>query len=100
MSALSLEYVKVQVTALENGTAIDPTTDIVSMAFPVTNVVPVSGDWKSASWETTPTGAYYARCLVGPGGTVTLAAGRYDIWIRVSDSPEVPVKQAGQLLIT
>jgi hypothetical protein len=28
---------------------------------------------------------------------VTLTDGLYDVWVRVTDSPEIPVKKAGQL---
>ena len=100
ISSVSLEYVRVQVTALKSGSSVNPTGDVVQMAFTGVGVLPVSGDWKTASWETTPQNAYYAKCLVGSGGAVTLAAGRYDIWVKVTDSPEVPVKLAGQLLVT
>lgn len=82
----------------------NPTADTVEMAFPVTGVEPVGGDWKGSIWYTdttsTPT-RYYARCLVGTtgtsGGAVTLADGLYDVWVRVTDSPEVPVLKTGKL---
>ena len=32
---------------------------------------------------------------MGPGGEVTLAAGIWRIWVRVTDNPEVPVLRAG-----
>lgn len=100
MSALSLEYVRVRVQATENGTPEDPSGDLVVMAFPVSGVAPVSGDWKSAGWETDATttpDTYYARCLVGPSGTVTLSAGTFDVWVKVTDNPEVPALKAGLL---
>lgn len=99
LSALTLEYVKVAVAATVNGSAIDPTADAVQMAFPLAGVDPISGDWKTASWETV-SGIYYARCLVGPAGTITLAANLYDVWVKVTDTPETPVRKAGQLEIT
>lgn len=98
LSVLSKEYVRVKVSASEAGAAVDPTTDTVVMAFPVHGVAPVTGDWKAASWETAGS-AFYARCLVGPSGTVTLAVGSYDVWVKVTDSPEVPAIKAGQLKI-
>ncbi|HEY6018358.1 MAG TPA: hypothetical protein VIY48_00200 [Candidatus Paceibacterota bacterium] len=105
ISHLSLEYVKVQIEAEQNGAAINPSGDVVQMAFPVQGVDPVTGDWKTASWEvaappTVTKTEYWARCLVGTGGAVALAAGRYDIWIKVTDSPEVPVQYAGVLIVT
>ena len=98
-AALSTEYVKVPVAAVVNGAVFNPTVDTVQMAFPVRGATPVSGDWKAASWETI-TGAYYARCLVGPtGGTIALVVGIYDVWVKVTDSPEVPARRAGQVTI-
>lgn len=100
ISALSLEYVRVRVSATNAGAAVDPTGDTVVMAFTAEGVAPVSGDWKTASWETdatTTTDSYYARCLVGPSGTVTLTAGAYDVWVKVTDSPETPVMRAGNV---
>lgn len=102
-SVSSREYVRVSVAATEAGTTVDPTADVVSMAFVVANAAPLSGDFQSATWETdtsrgTPT--YYARCLVGPGGVVTLTIGLYDVWVKFTDNPEVPVRRApGRLVI-
>lgn len=93
LSTLTLQYVKVPVTAEVSGAAIDPTGDAVQMAFPVRGVKPVTNDWKTASWETMD-GTYLARCLVGPGGTVTLGVGLYDVHVKITDSPEIVVDQA------
>ena len=103
LSSLDLEYVRVRVYAETNGVAVDPTADTVEMAFIAGDANPTSPDWKAASWETDSTtvpATYYARCLVGTGGTVALAAGLYQVWTRITDSPEVPVKKSGQLQIT
>jgi hypothetical protein len=100
INSLSKEYVRVQIEALASGLFVNPTPDTVEMAFPVASTDPVGGDWKAASWETDATSnptRYFARCLVGPGGTVALTDGLYDVWVRVTDSPEIPVKNAGQL---
>jgi len=98
-SALSTEYVRVAIDA-----GVDPTADNVQMAFPLTGVAPVSGDWKSATWETdssTDPATYYARCLVGPGvgGVVSLTAGLYDVFVKVSDNPETVVRNTGALAV-
>lgn len=100
ISALSLEYVRVPVYAKEAGATVDPTGLTVQMAF--TTTTPVTGDWKSASWETDATtdpDTYYARCLVGPAGTITLSAGTYLVWVKITSSPEIPVKFAGGLTV-
>lgn len=60
--------------------------------------VATKGDWQLADWETI-SGRYYARCLVGPGGTVTLAVGNCNVWVKVTDNPEVPIMPAGTLTI-
>lgn len=100
ISSLSTEYVRVPVTATKNGLPYDPTSSTVQMAFPGYGVEPITGDWKSASWETQG-GNYWARCLIGPsGGTITLADGFYDVWVKIADSPETPVRRAGTLTIT
>lgn len=102
ISTASLEYVRVPMSATSSGAAYNPTSDAVQMAFLATNTAPVSGDWKTASWDTDSTtvpATYRAQCLVGPSGTVTLTAGTYTVWVKVTDSPEVPVKRAGLLKV-
>lgn len=94
----SLQYVKVKVSANVNGAAHDPTGDTVKMAFTDRFTNPVAGDWKTAVWET-ENGSYYAKCLVGPGGTVALAADDYKVWVKVTDSPEVPILPSGTLTV-
>lgn len=101
-SVLSVEYVKVPVSAEESGAAVDISADVVEMAFTLQDVAPLSGDWEAAAWETdvtTTPDTYLARCLVGPGGTATLAAGVYDVHVRVTDTPEIVVRRAGNLEI-
>lgn len=94
----SKEYVPVPVTFRSEGVFVDPTDDVVEMAFvPFDVAEPSSSDWNTASWETAA-GVYLARCLVGPAGAVQLDAGRYRIFIRVSDNPEIPVKVSPTIL--
>jgi hypothetical protein len=102
ISTASLEYVRVPVRATSSGAAVNPTGDTVHMAFVDGSAAPVSGDWKTASWDTdavSPPAVYRAQCLVGPGGTVTLAAGTYAVWVKVTDSPEIAVKRAGHIRV-
>ncbi len=100
--AISLEYVRVQLSAEASGAPVNPTGDTVQMAFLPGSQAPESGDWKSATWDTdtttTPT-TYRAQCLVGPSGTVTLTRGSYTIWVKITDSPEVPVRPVGSLKV-
>ena len=92
MSSVSRQYVKVPVSARLAGVSVDLTADSVQMAFSAVDSDPST--WYVATWETDSTttpAVYLARILVGPGGAVTLADGVYDIWVKVTDSPEVPV---------
>lgn len=102
-SALSTEYVRVPITAMDGSSAIVPTSDVVEMAFVAPGASPETLDWNSATWETdnttTPT-TYYARCLVGPdGGVVTLTETLYDVFVKVGDNPETVVHRTGAIAI-
>ena len=102
----STEQVPFTVTA--SGT-INPTsngTGTVQMAFlqvaPPTQ--PALANYVSGSWQ----GAispFVALCLVSGtaslgGGVATLSTGIWYAWIRISDSPEFPVKYAGVLQVS
>jgi hypothetical protein len=109
ISALSLAEINVLWTSDLDGTSIDPTGQTtgqaelpVQMAFPVSSRVPSAPaqpvTWYTASWLLGGTGrGYVAQALVGPGGgVVTLTAGQdYDVWSRITGSPESPVIFAG-----
>jgi hypothetical protein len=93
-SALSTQFVQVQVAAIVNGEAYDPTGDLVVMAFiPQSSPPgqPGDSDWVAASWETDPGAVYWATCLVGPAnGGIVLDPGDYVVWVKVTDNPAVP----------
>lgn len=92
ISALSRQYVKVPVAVRLAGAAVNPTTDTVQIAFPPVGTAPQT--WINAAWEIDSSASspvYLARCTVGPGGAVTLTPGPYDIYVKVTDSPEIPV---------
>lgn len=95
----SLEEVPVIVTP---PTAVDPTSDVVYMAFLSSPppAQPQSSDWQTATWLATPVIPYTALCLVGPGGTIQLTAGTWYVWIKISASPEIPVKYCGILEVS
>ncbi len=84
----------------------DPTADTVAMAFVDEGTASsdiLSGDWNTASWETDNsllTPIYYVRCLVGPSGTIDLAAQIWDVYVRITDNPEAVVLNAGQIRLT
>ncbi|SRR5260221_9981483 len=103
VSALSTEQIRVPIGATNAGAVVDPTADTVQLAFIAEGSTPASGDWKTGSWETDATTTpvtYFARALVGPsGGVITLAANTYDVFVKITDNPEVPVKKAGPMRV-
>jgi hypothetical protein len=89
------EYVRV---GPMNFGAIDPTGDAVQFAFIAEGTNPQAADWQTASWEAGGP-PYFARCLVGPAGTVSLLVGDYIIWVKISDSPETPIHPVDALVV-
>jgi hypothetical protein len=100
ISSLSTMFVLVEVNFTDPVTELplNPTADAVVMAFTSTNADPLVGDWKTASWRTGGP-PYIAQCLVGPASSVVLAKGGYHVWVKVTDSPELPVLQGGFLKV-
>jgi hypothetical protein len=98
-SVLSLVYVEVPVAFTVNGVVINPTADVVQLAFPSSGVDPVGGDWVTGTWEAGGP-PYVARLLVGPGGAKVLAKGRYDVWVKIVDAPEIPAMNSGSWKIS
>jgi hypothetical protein len=101
ISSLSCQYVVVPVTAEDDGSVYNPTSDVVQFAFTAGyGVKPADEDWLTGNWDSNPVqGIYYnAKILIGPGATV-LAPGTYTAWIKVTDNPQIPVKQCGTVVI-
>lgn len=108
--AVSTEAVQLLVEAIQGGAVYNPTGDPVAVAFvamPSSGPAPApaagSSAWNAATWETDPGPQYWASCMVGPaGGVVTLAAGGYQVFVKISDgsSGEVPILPGPVLLIT
>jgi hypothetical protein len=103
LSQLATEYIFIPVSVTKAGVAYNPTGDAVQFAFmPTPTQVPQNADWVSGSWVTESTNVLYpysAQCLVGPSGTITLGVGTYIIYIKVTDSPEIPVLVGGQVQV-
>jgi len=103
MSQLATQYYLVPISATKAGAAYNPTGDTVAFAFmPQATQVPGNSDWVTGSWDTNTSSVLYpynAKCLVGPSGTTTLGIGTYYVYVKITDSPEVPVLIAGQLQI-
>lgn len=85
----------------------------VEMAFLTAGARPTSPDWNAAVLVDTDahdlwaealasgvTGTYFAAVLVGAYGAsgVELVAGDYQVWVRVTDTTEQPVKIAPVVL--
>jgi hypothetical protein len=95
ISSLATLYVDVPVVAPAGVTI---TSDVVQVAF-LRSGKPGVGDWLAAAWATNTSGQTVARILVGPGGLV-LASGDWYEWVKVTDTPEVPVFLAGKVTVT
>ncbi len=104
MSHLSLQYYFVPVSVTKLGLAYNPTGDTVVFAFmPTPTQVPMVSDWVAGSWDTNQASVlfpYSAKCLVGPGGTITLGIGTYVAYTKITDDPEIPALVVGQLQIS
>lgn len=88
--SVSLQYLDVPVT----GATVSDTVEIA--VIDVDTEEPAEGDWVPADvWD-----GSVAKLLIGPGGTVELADGRYRVWTRVDAPPEKPVTPGGLLEIT
>jgi len=97
VSFLSREEIRVPITAREAGAVVVPTGDVVSFAFTLGGVDPSA--FTAGAWETDTTtepDTYYATIQVGgtgSGAAVVLAKGVYTVWVKVADSPDIPVKR-------
>jgi hypothetical protein len=102
-SVLSTQYVRTLIS-VQAPSPYDPTGDTVQFAFtastyPMTS--PAEEDWNAGSWVTFPGPAYWAQCLVGPANSaVSLVLGTYQVWVMITDDPEVPVLAPFLLQIT
>ena len=99
LSHLATEYVSYTVVAKKAGAVVDPTVDAVAFAFTQNDDAPTT--WHTGSWDTYPDGSTVAKILIGPANSgVALAVGQWIPWIRVIDSPEVPIVELPTLTIT
>lgn len=100
ISVLSTEYIRVPVEATNAGQPVDPTTGAVEFAFADFDTDADPSSWIAGTWETDagPPAKYYARILVGPSGEV-VTVGKYHIWLKITHSPEVPIRRVGVLTV-
>lgn len=101
LASASTENVQVPVQVYKAGQPYDPSLDTVQFAFITSGGQPVTGDYHAGSWTVNSQGIHLAQCLVGPANSgVVLAPGTYTVWVKITDTPEVPVRPAGTLAIT
>jgi hypothetical protein len=91
ISSQATEYLRAAVTV--DG-AVPPLIDPVHFAF-LTGWPTDSTTWHAGAWVDGK-----ARILVGPGvGGLIIPVGTYRVFLRVTDNPEIPIDQIGQLTI-
>lgn len=96
---LSTEYVPYQVSVTKAGVVYDPTADPVFFAFVQVGSGVDPTNWAPGIWESF-NGVFSALGLVGPNGGTVLGVGAYDVYVMITDNPEVPVRKVGQLTVT
>ncbi|MEU8040884.1 hypothetical protein [Streptosporangium sp. NPDC049078] len=88
--AISKEYVKAGV-----GGSADLPDFLVHMALLPAGQDPGPDDWLPAEWIVED-GATKAMILVGPSTQLPLTKGiLYQVWVRITAAPEIPVLQPG-----
>jgi hypothetical protein len=90
--AISVEYVRVAVTG---PTGVDLGELDVEMAVVADGQTPDVDDWKVGTWIGSS-----AAVLIGPGTPLALDQGTYDVYVKITSSPEVPVLPSGSIHIT
>lgn len=89
----SKQLIHAAVKARDANGLIDPTGSSVSFAFLVPGDSPAVGTvWTLGSWETITLAKgpqYRAKCLIGPGGSITLSVGSYAVWLKIDYAPEL-----------
>ena len=93
----SVEYLYASVTAFEvDGVATDPTTFTAELALVETEGELQESDWVAAEWVDV-SGTDRVRVLAGDEPALT--AGRYIVYVRLTDATEVIIRQAGRLTV-
>ncbi len=93
MNRLSREYVFWPLITENSLTGVT-----AEVALLIAGVQPVEADWKTASIFINGD-LKYVRALVGPDGDVVPAVGVYQSWVRLTASPERPVRRPGVVTI-
>jgi hypothetical protein len=94
----STEYVKSTISVDH-----DITGKSIQVALPTTNTSPSTWVDAEVLGTVSDAGIWTStyRILIGPAaGDITLTAGTYDWTVKVIDSPEVPVRKSGVVVVT
>ncbi len=75
------------------GATITVTDDLVQFAFTQPGVRPVLADWKTGAWTDG-----YASYALTPAD-IPLTVGLWDVWIKVTDNPQVDEERIDQLAV-
>jgi hypothetical protein len=94
LSSATLESVEVPITC-----DVDPTSDVVEFQLCATGTEPADDTWKTGTWHPTKTTTAVSP-LIGAGGVLTPTPGRWQLWVRITDAPEIPVLHSGAIVIT
>ena len=106
MSHLSTVDYLIPVNATQSGAAYNPSSDTVQFAFaPTPTYVPQVADWVTGGWDANLSSILYpynAKILVGAGasGKAVLGIGTYQVYVQITDSPEIPIEIVGQLQVS
>jgi hypothetical protein len=94
ISAASTDFVEVEAQASES-----PVAQPVSFAFVTSHLLSDAPEtiWTEGSWYTDANGVYWARCLVGPDGMISLGRGLYLIYVKWEMGSQKPANCAGTL---
>lgn len=102
MSSASVDFLSAWVdSTADGGTGVTLSSQAVAIAL-----IPIGeGDpnetttWRGASWTGSAGVARAAAILIGPGTSHVIPEGRYDVWVRVTDTPTAPIITAGRLTV-
>lgn len=94
--AVSTEYLHGPVTA---SVTLDAQPIQVAFVTPASATPSDTTAWVGAEWEGTAGTTRTWRVLIGPGTSSPLAAGTYAVWMKLTDTPEIPVRKHDTLTI-
>lgn len=102
MSSQSVDFLTAWVDSTRGGAVegVSLSSQPVAIAFTAVGHDPdVTTTWRSATWFGTAGVARGAGILIGPGTSHVIAEGKYEVYVKVTDNPTIPVGHAGRLTI-